>query len=74
MNCPKCSTVVTETKGSLVSPYLNVYRCPQCEWQRLRCGDKRCDGYLEAQEMGYPNTVRYNCVTCGWTGTGARFR
>lgn len=73
MNCQKCTTVVTETEGSPVSTYINVYKCPQCGWLKLRCGERSCDGYMEQQEMGYPQTVRYNCAKCSWTGTGARF-
>jgi len=78
MKCPKCNVVVTETKGSPVSPYLNVYECPHCGWRRLRCGESSisCDGYMEAEEIDfgidYPEDVRYTCVKCGWTGLGAR--
>jgi hypothetical protein len=73
MECPECKQTVNETKGSPVSPYINVFSCPGCGWTKLRCGESSCDSYLEAEEMGYENTVRYTCVTCGWTGTGTRF-
>lgn len=73
MNCPKCNGLVNETKGSPVSRSINIYECTKCGWRKLRCGNINCDGYLEAQNMGYPHTVRYNCVKCGWTGTGAPF-
>ena len=56
-----------------MSPYLNVYRCQSCGWAALRCGDTSCDGYLELEEMGRADTVRYNCAKCGWSGTGIRF-
>ncbi len=70
--CPRCRSAVDETTGSPVSPAINVYRCPSCQWVALRCGNVACHSYLQPQEMGYPNTVRYTCVTCGWTGTGTR--
>ena len=35
--------------------------------------DRKCDGHLTPEEMGYQDTVRYTCVKCGWSGTGARF-
>ena len=73
MPCPLCRAMVEETAGSPVSPAINVYRCPACQWTALRCGNTACSGYLAPQEMGYANTVRYNCVTCDWTGTGSRF-
>jgi predicted RNA-binding Zn-ribbon protein involved in translation (DUF1610 family) len=73
MDCPNCQSVVQESKGSPVSPYINVYSCPKCGWRALRCGDTSCDGYLTPEEIGYPTSVRYNCVKCGWTGTGVRF-
>lgn len=72
IKCPKCGRVLKETNGSPVSPYINVYFC-SCGWRRLRCGNKKCNGFMEAMEMGYPNTVRYTCTKCGWTGTGTRF-
>lgn len=72
LKCPKCGKVPKESKGSPVSPYINVYRC-SCGWRKLRCGNSSCDGYMEAAEMGYPNTVRYTCTKCGWSGTGVRF-
>jgi len=72
MNCPKCQAPVRETSGSPVSPHINTYHCDSCSWHGLRCGDTSCHGYLEPEEMGYGSTVRYSCVTCGWTGTGAR--
>jgi hypothetical protein len=72
MNCPDCKTPVGETTGSPISPYINTYRCRNCSWTGLRCGDVRCDGYLVPEEMGSANDVRYNCATCGWTGTGRR--
>ncbi|MGZ4206218.1 MAG: hypothetical protein ACXVQW_13110 [Actinomycetota bacterium] len=72
MRCPSCENVVDETSGSAVSPYINTYACPACGWTALRCGNSSCDGYLEPEEIGSVATVRYNCVTCGWTGTGAR--
>ncbi len=72
-SCPKCSGSLTEKKGSPVSPYINTYICSKCDWAGLKCGKTDCDGYLKAQEIGYPNSVRYNCVKCGWTGTGPRF-
>ena len=73
MNCPQCQETVEEIKGSPVSPYINTYKCTKCGWRKLKCGNTSCDGYLEQEEMGYPNTVRYNCVKCGWSGTGTRF-
>ena len=73
MNCPECSTEVGEGKGSSVSPYLNTYRCPACDWTALRCGDSSCDGYLVSEQTSEPHTVRYNCTKCNWTGTGVRF-
>jgi hypothetical protein len=68
--CPKCKGNLAESKGSPVSPYINTYRCSQCGWTGLRCGDTGCDGYLKAQGTGYPGSVRYACVKCGWSGTG----
>jgi predicted RNA-binding Zn-ribbon protein involved in translation (DUF1610 family) len=72
-SCPKCSGSLREKKGSPVSPYINTYICSKCDWVGLKCGKTGCDGYLKAQEIGYPNSVRYNCVKCDWTGTGTRF-
>jgi predicted RNA-binding Zn-ribbon protein involved in translation (DUF1610 family) len=70
MRCPECNSLkVTEEMTSPVSPYLHLYICEKCGWHRLRCGDVRCNGYMEA-EKEYMGTVRYNCVKCGWTGTG----
>ncbi len=71
--CPQCGSAVGETTGSPMSPAINVYRCPSCRWTALRCGNVACDGYLKPAEIGYPTTVRYTCVKCGWTGTGTRF-
>ena len=73
MDCPKCQGTLDEIKGSPVSPYINTYTCAKCGWSKLKCGRTDCDGYLEMEEMGYPDTVRYNCIKCGWTGTGPRF-
>jgi len=70
MQCPECHTEVVENKGSPVSPYINTYACPDCSWGGLRCGDTRCDGYLKPGEMVGFESVRYNCVKCGWTGVG----
>ena len=53
MKCPDCQENVEETKGSPVSPYINIYKCNKCGWQKLRCGDNSCDGYLEHEEMGF---------------------
>lgn len=72
MECPNCAKALSEAKGSAVSPYINTYRCNGCGWIGLRCGDTSCDGYLISEEIGYPNSVRYNCTKCGWTGTGIR--
>lgn len=71
MDCPECKGAVEETEGSPVSPYINTYRCTNCGWTALRCGNSSCDGYLTAEEIGNASTVRYNCA-CGWTGTGLR--
>ncbi len=71
--CPQCKAKVEEFYGSPVSPRINIYACTKCNWKRLRCGDKSCDGYMDFQEIGYPNTVRYTCLKCHWTGTGKRF-
>jgi predicted RNA-binding Zn-ribbon protein involved in translation (DUF1610 family) len=73
VTCPECGGEVTRTKGSPVSPYIDQYHCVKCDWRALTCGSSGCDGYLTPEEMGYANTVRYNCVTCGWTGTGTRY-
>ena len=74
LKCPGCGGELDESQGSPISPYINVYKCRKCGWKRLRCGDRSCDGYMEPEEMGYANTVRYNCTKCNWTGTGYRFR
>jgi hypothetical protein len=71
--CPECGGLVTGTKGSPVSPYLGQYHCTKCSWRALTCGRTGCEGYLTPEEMGYADTVRYNCVKCGWTGTGTRY-
>jgi rubredoxin len=73
VRCPSCGGCFEETKGSPVSPHINVYRCTSCGWKGLRCGSVTCDGYLTAEETGNPVVVRYTCVKCGWTGTGSRF-
>lgn len=73
MKCPKCATVVTETEGSPISPYINTYSCSACGWTALRCGNTACSGYLETEAASFAPTVRYTCTTCGWTGTGARY-
>jgi hypothetical protein len=70
MKCPECGISVSETKGSPISPYINMYSCT-CGWTRPRCGNSNCDGYLEAEE-GFGNSVRYNCTECNWTGMGPR--
>jgi hypothetical protein len=70
--CPKCSGSLKESEGSPVSPYINTYRCTDCGWMGFRCGQTGCPGYLKPEEIGFPGTVRYNCVRCGWTGTGPR--
>lgn len=72
MNCPQCNENMNEKKGSPVSPWINTYACPKCNQAKLRCGNSSCDGFMEASEMGYPNTIRYTCTKCGWSGTGAR--
>ena len=71
-NCPKCNGSLRESEGSVVSPYINTYHCTKCDWVGLRCGNASCDGYLVSSEMGYPNTVRYSCPICYWSGTGSR--
>ena len=73
LKCPQCGKVPNETKGSPVSPYINIYSC-SCGWRKLKCGNSGCDGYMEAWERGYQNTVKYTCTKCGWSGTGVRFR
>jgi predicted RNA-binding Zn-ribbon protein involved in translation (DUF1610 family) len=73
MDCPACGSLVGERKGSPVSPYINVYRCASCGWSKLRCGNTRCDGYMEQAYTGMGSTYRYTCATCGWTGTGPAF-
>jgi hypothetical protein len=70
--CPKCNGSLNEREGSPVSPYINTYVCSGCGWMGFRCGKTGCNGYLKPQEIGYPTTVRYNCIKCGWTGTGPR--
>jgi hypothetical protein len=70
--CPKCNHSLSEQSGSPVSPYINTYTCSSCGWVGLKCGNSNCDGYLKPQEAGYPNSVRYNCVKCDWTGMGPR--
>lgn len=72
MECPKCHAVLTLSLGSPVSPYLNMYVCPNCHWGALKCGDTTCDGYLVPHETGRAEAVRYDCVKCSWTGTGIR--
>jgi hypothetical protein len=72
--CPKCSGDLSERSGSPVSPYINTYTCSRCGWVGFKCGETGCDGYLKPQEAGYPNSVRYNCVKCEWTGMGPRVR
>lgn len=73
MKCPDCGGSLTESKGSPVSPYINVYSCGACGWHKLRCGNSSCDGYMEAEYMGVGTTYHYTCVTCSWTGTGVAF-
>jgi hypothetical protein len=70
--CPKCNHSLDEGKGSPISPYNNTYSCSNCDWIGLRCGNAGCDGYLKSEEVGYPDSVRYNCIKCGWTGMGPR--
>ena len=71
MRCPTCNGTLTETEGSPVSPYINVYTCEACGWHKLRCGNSACDGYMEGEPSGA--AWRYTCITCGWTGTGGPF-
>ncbi len=73
--CPRCGSAVHETKGSPVSPSINVFKCPSCGWVGLGCPNTsaNCNGYLEHEEVGYPNSVRYHCLKCGWAGMGDRF-
>ena len=70
--CPRCNGHLNESNGSPVSPYINTYACEVCGWVGLKCGETSCYGYLVPQEMGYPNSVRYNCAKCNWTGLGPR--
>ena len=70
--CPKCKGSLDEREGSPVSPYINTYMCSGCGWTGFRCGKTGCNGYMEPEEIGMPNSVRYTCVKCGWTGTGPR--
>jgi hypothetical protein len=70
--CPKCNGSLNEREGSPISPYINTYVCSGCGWTGFRCGKTGCGGYLKPEEIGYPGTVRYNCVKCDWTGTGPR--
>lgn len=70
--CPKCKASLNEREGSPVSPYINTYICSGCGWMGFRCGQTGCNGYMKPEEMGYPQSVRYTCVKCGWTGTGPR--
>jgi len=70
--CPKCKGSLKEREGSPVSPYINTYICSGCGWLGFRCGKTGCNGYLKPEESGFPGTVRYTCVKCGWTGTGPR--
>lgn len=73
MKCPECETSVTESKGSPVSPAINIYSCPACGWRRLRCGNSRCDGFLSSEETSVFGSYRYTCRLCDWTGVGTAF-
>jgi predicted RNA-binding Zn-ribbon protein involved in translation (DUF1610 family) len=70
MDCPDCGATVSESKGSQLSPAINMYSCT-CGWSEPRCGRSSCDGYLKAEE-GYESSARYNCTKCDWTGVGPR--
>lgn len=72
-SCPDCGSVPERQHGSPVSPYLDVLTCRICGWSALGCGSTGCTGYLVAEPTSSPGTVRYNCATCGWTGTGIPF-
>ncbi len=71
MTCPKCGETVKETKGSPISPYINMYSCG-CGWSAPRCGESSCDHYMVAEETGYRDSVRYRCLKCSWSGMGPR--
>ena len=71
VQCPTCNGSLTETEGSPVSPYINVYTCEACGWHKLRCGNSACESYMEGEPLAA--AWRYTCVTCGWTGTGGPF-
>ncbi len=69
MNCPRCSKAAKESKGSPISPFINMYSC-DCGWRAPRCGSSGCDHYLVAEDVGYRESVRYTCPKCSWSGTG----
>lgn len=73
MECPVCNAVLTESKGSPVSPAINIYTCPACGWRKLRCGNSHCDGFLSAEETSVMGSSRYTCRRCDWTGVGSTF-
>jgi hypothetical protein len=72
-SCPECDAPIEELKGSSISPYINTYKCTQCNWAKPRCGNTMCDGIMNWEPTSSPGTFRYVCTKCGWSGLGPRF-
>jgi hypothetical protein len=74
VTCPSCKGDLSQTKGSPISPYINLYSCKNCGWESLKCGKTDCDGYMNSERLRSSDTMRYECVKCGWSCTGKKIQ
>ncbi len=70
VTCPVCGGQFKDI-GDLGYYSLHVYQCTGCGLKKLRCGNTKCNWYLEGKRLP-SGEYQYKCSKCEWSGLSGK--